>query len=221
MEESGIAERKRALRRSMTLLRDGLPAEERAERSVAACGHAADWLAAIGASSFLAYASFRTELDTLPLLRAGWERGIAVLLPKCEPQDRSMTIYRVRGLDELTRGAYGLPEPDDALAERWTCLDGIGAVLVPGLAFDRAGGRLGYGGGYYDRFREAASEAFGSRSGGLVRTTPWMGLCFGMQVAASRLPAEAHDVRLDGYITEQGIHYRAGSGRDEHGADAF
>lgn len=198
----------------MTLLRDGMAAEERAARSAAACGHACDWLSSIGASNFLAYASFRSELDTRPLLRAGWERGMAVLLPKCEPRDRSMAIYRVRSLDELTAGAYGLPEPDPGRAERWTSIASIDAVLVPGLAFDRAGGRLGYGGGYYDRYREAATD-------GMRRAAPWMGLCFGSQVAAARLPAERHDVLLDGYITEQGIHYRAGSGTDGDGADTF
>jgi len=195
----------------MTALRDRIPAEERARRSLAACGHAAEWLASIGADCFLAYASFRTELDTLPLLRWGWERGIAVLLPRCEPEDRSMTIYRVRGLDELAQGAYGLPEPVEA-AERWASPERIDAVLVPGLAFDRSGGRLGYGGGYYDRYREAATKDAPGPSSASSRPSPWMGLCFSEQVADSRLPAEAHDVRLNGLITELGIHYATWEG---------
>jgi 5-formyltetrahydrofolate cyclo-ligase len=197
LDERDIAKQKGMLRLSMTSRRDRLTPEDRRQASAAACGHAASWLASIGANSFLAYASFRSELDTETLLEWGWAQDIAVLLPKCDKADRTMAIYRVRNRDELTRGAYGLPEPDAAAAELWTNLEGIGAVLVPGLAFDSDGGRLGYGGGYYDRFRAAA----------VGNSAPWMGLCFSLQVAHARLPAEDHDVRLDGFITEAGIHY--------------
>ncbi len=188
---------KSTLRRSMTVQRDSLAPDTRRQASAAACAHAAEWLTAIGADSFLAYAAFRSELDTAALLEWGWAQGIAVLLPKCDPSDRSMAIYRVRSMAELASGAYGLPEPDTERAESWLSVDRIGAVLVPGIAFDAGGGRLGYGGGYYDRFRAAAAGS----------TAPWMGLCFGSQVFRGRIPAQEHDVRLDGFITESGIHY--------------
>ena len=206
MEEREIAKQKSALRRSMTEQRDGLAPDVRRQASAAACAHAAEWLSAIGADSFLAYAAFRSELDTRALLEWGWAQGIAVLLPKCHPSDRSMSIYRVRSMDELTSGAYGLPEPAIDRAELWPSVDRISAVLVPGLAFDADGGRLGYGGGYYDRFRAAAAG----------NSAPWMGLCFRLQVVPARLPAANHDVRLEGFITESGIHYAPLAPADKH-----
>ena len=185
---------KDALRKAMAARRDAIAPDERRRLSEAACRHAADWLAATGIDCFMAYASFRSELDTSLLLEWGWRRGAAVLLPACRPADRSMALYRVRGASELVSGAYGLPEPDPACAERWERTDAIGAVFVPGLAFAPDGGRLGYGGGYYDRFAARAG----------VRRARWMGLCFGAQVTG-KLPIEAHDARMDGYITEHGV----------------
>jgi len=188
---------KAALRRKMAALRDGIAESERRKRSERACGHAARWLREQGADVFLAYAAFRSELDTRPLLEWGWREGMSVLLPVCVPADRSLELYRVRSCDELRPGAYGLPEPDPARAERWTDLRGIGAVFVPGLAFALDGRRLGYGGGYYDRFAARMREA-----GGAAR---WMGLAFGLQIVPE-VPCEPHDARVDGYITEEGVH---------------
>jgi len=188
---------KAALRREMAALRDGMAEPERRERSERACGHAARWLRERGTECFLAYAAFRSELDTRPLLEWGWREGLAVLLPVCVPEDRSLELYLVRSFDELRPGAYGLPEPDPAQAERWRDLRGIGAVFVPGLAFAPDGRRLGYGGGYYDRFAARMRGA-----GGAAR---WMGLGFSLQIVPG-VPAEPHDLRLDGYITEEGVH---------------
>lgn len=182
----------------MAGLRDAIPPDERLARSEAACRHAAEWLEASGINCFLAYASFRSELDTSALLEWGWRRGAAVLLPACRPDDRSMALYRVRGAAELAPGAYGLPEPDPAQAEPWTDLAAIGAVFTPGLAFSPDGGRLGYGGGYYDRFAAVMQRACTASS------ARWVGLCFAAQVTAG-VPVEPHDARLDGCVTEHGI----------------
>ena len=207
---------KAALRREMAARRDGLSESERLRLSERACRHAAAWLREHGADAFLAYASFRSELDTRPLLEWGWHGGLAVLLPVCDTAERSLELYRVRGFDELRPGAYGVPEPDPARAERWRDDRAIGAVFVPGLAFAPDGCRLGYGGGYYDRF--AARMRAG---GGAAR---WMGLAFGLQIVPE-VPAEPHDVRLDGYITEEGVYTvparQGGSSDGGRDADAF
>lgn len=206
---------KAALRREMAALRDRIPDPERKLRSERACRHAAEWLRERGADCFLAYASFRSELDTRPLLEWGWRSGLAVLLPVCNTADRSLELYRVRSFDELKRGAYGVPEPDPAQAERWQDARSIGAVFVPGLAFAPDGSRLGYGGGYYDRFAGRMRA-----SGGAAR---WMGLAFGVQIVPE-VPVEPHDARLDGYITEDGVYRvprRGGCSDGGREADAF
>lgn len=207
---------KAALRREMAARRDGLPERERQLRSERACRHAAEWLRKLGTDCFLAYASFRSELDTRPLLEWGWRGGLAVLLPVSNTADRSLELYRVRSFDELRPGAYGVPEPDPARAERWREERAIGAVFVPGLAFAPDGRRLGYGGGYYDRFA--------ARLRGMGGAARWMGLAFGMQIVPE-VPAEPHDARLDGYITEDGVHMvparQGGCSDGGRHADAF
>jgi len=189
---------KAALRRKMAALRDGIPEPSRRLMSERACAHAARWLREKETDVFLAYAPFRSELDTRPLLEWGLREGLAVLLPVCSVPDRSLVLFRVRSLDELRPGAYGLPEPDPARAERWEDLAAVGAVFVPGLAFAPDGSRLGYGGGYYDRFAERMRAAGGA--------APWMGLAFGLQIVPG-LPVEPHDARVDGYVTEEGVHF--------------
>lgn len=192
---------KKAERARLAGLRSGIPAEQREAWSVAACGHAARWLEDQGVDRFMAYVAFRSELNTLPLLTWGFDNGKTVIVPRCIPVDRSMELYAISGLDMLTPGAYGILEPDPAVASRVELGEQLPeAVFVPGLAFDRAGGRLGYGGGYYDRFREriAAASALLDRA-----APPWIGLGFAMQLAES-VPMEEHDARMDAIVTERG-----------------
>jgi 5-formyltetrahydrofolate cyclo-ligase len=189
---------KAALRREMAALRDGIPEPRRRLLSERACAHAAGWLRERRVKIFLAYAPFRSELDTRPLLEWGLREGLAVLLPVCVVSDRSIALYRVRSLDDLRPGTYGVPEPNPARSERWDDLAAVGAVFVPGLAFTPDGCRLGYGGGYYDRFAERMRSAGGP--------APWMGLAFGLQIVPA-VPVEPHDARVDGYVTEAGVHF--------------
>ena len=88
--------------------------------------------------------------------------------------------------------AFGILEPDPEVYPVTVEPNEIGVVFVPGVAFDRLGHRLGYGKGYYDRWLRGASAL------------EKIGLAFSFQVL-ERLPAEAHDVRLDLLVTEQDV----------------
>ncbi|TYP68678.1 5-formyltetrahydrofolate cyclo-ligase [Paenibacillus methanolicus] len=192
---------KKAERARLADLRKSIPAEQRAAWSEAACAHAVRLLEECGAERFMAYVAFRSELDTAPLLEWGFKNGKTVIVPRCIPADRSMELYAISGLDMLVPGAYGIMEPDPAMAARVDLARMMPqAVVVPGLAFDGDGGRLGYGGGYYDRFRERIAMAAAS-SGRAI--PPWIGLGFGMQLVES-VPMEAHDARMDAIVTECG-----------------
>lgn len=201
VEGTDIRIRKRGLRQAMTAAREALTGTERLRLSGRICGHAADWLAAAGSGSFMAYVPFRSEVDTAPLLEWAWVRGIRVILPKSEPSDRSMRFFLVRGWGELAPGAYGIREPDPSKAAEWPKEEAPGAILLPGLAFDRYGGRLGYGGGYYDRYLEGLCR----RVPAGARRPPVIGIGYRLQLA-DRLPLETHDARLDGWIDEEGFH---------------
>lgn len=92
----------------------------------------------------------------------------------------------------LKQGVYGIWEPDPDQAEK-ADLSRLEAILVPGVAFDSRGGRMGYGGGYYDRFLATLEKL------------PFLaGVGFGMQVV-EEVPLEPHDILLDALVCEKGF----------------
>ncbi|MDR0531651.1 MAG: 5-formyltetrahydrofolate cyclo-ligase [Oscillospiraceae bacterium] len=130
----------------------------------------------------LAFYPIGSEPNLLPALRAFHGQ---VYLPKCTPDAREMTFYAVEDWDGLRPGAYGIPEPRAALPARHATL-----CLTPGLAFDREGYRLGYGGGYYDRFL----AGFSGESVGVCYEAFFM----------ERLPRGAFDRPVGRVLTERG-----------------
>ncbi|MNJ62482.1 5-formyltetrahydrofolate cyclo-ligase family protein [compost metagenome] len=148
----------------------------------------------------MTYVPFRSELDLSGLMEWGWRTGRAIIVPRCKADDFSMSLYYLRSWDELAPGAYGIREPDPEAAvpvERGLVPE---VVFVPGLAFDRRGGRLGYGGGYYDRF--AASLRM---QDGTAPQMLWIGAAFEKQLIAD-VPLELHDLKMNGIVTEVAVY---------------
>jgi 5-formyltetrahydrofolate cyclo-ligase len=142
----------------------------------------------------MGYMPFRSEVDVLPILDWCWQAGHMVVLPRVEQQSRGLRLHRTAGPEDLESGAWGIREPRADLPEL-DDLSAIDIVLFPGLGFDLKLGRLGYGGGYYDRFMEKFS----------VQGIPYPLLAapaFELQLI-SEVPVEAHDVRLDLIVTEE------------------
>ena len=143
----------------------------------------------------LIYCSYRSEVGTLVLLQRCLEAGKTVCVPQTVPADfRLLAVAIDDPLIDLGPGYLGIPEPLPHLVERREVgADRLEAVVVPGAVFDRNGNRLGYGGGYYDRFlaREAPQA---------VR----IGLAYSGQVVRT-LPALPHDVPLDLLVTENEV----------------
>ena len=135
----------------------------------------------------LLYMSLPEEADTRGLLRAALEAGKEVFAPVCAPQGTDMAFFRVTSERSLRPGRFGILEP-----ERWEPL-GMGPALcvVPGLAFDLQGRRLGYGKGYYDRFLAEHDHITA------------VGLCY-RELLLPQLPAEEHDQRVKLVVTEDG-----------------
>lgn len=104
------------------------------------------------ARSVMLYLPARGEVDTWPLLDHFWRQGCEILLPRCRDNTPGiMDAYAVASRDDLGPGCFGLTEPRADLA-RPVPAPRPEIILVPALAFDRRGYRLGFGGGYYDRF---------------------------------------------------------------------
>jgi 5-formyltetrahydrofolate cyclo-ligase len=139
------------------------------------------------------YMPFRSETDITPVTEWCWGQGVPVLLSRVDRQRKTMSLHEVNSYSQLTAGAWGIREPKPELPA-WTDLSRIGLILVPGLAFDKDFGRLGYGGGYYDRFMQLFSPA------GLPK--PYTAAAaYDVQIVP-QVPVSWHDFRVAHLITE-------------------
>ncbi|MGA8681704.1 MAG: 5-formyltetrahydrofolate cyclo-ligase [Acidimicrobiales bacterium] len=179
---------KEALRLEMRRLRREIPAEERERRGRRITASVLLLPEIRGARVVLAFSSFGSEVPTEELLAALEEAGVTVLLPYVTGGDMFATEYHEG--DALVRTTYGPREP----ALRRPVEPGrIEAVVVPGLAFDRGGGRLGYGGGYYDRFLRQLPDS-----------TALIGIAFADQVV-DEVPLSTDDVKVYLVVTEEEV----------------
>lgn len=138
------------------------------------------------------YCSYQSEVETWELIRRCLAAGKTVSVPLTEPKESRMSAVVVTDpARDLIPGYRGILEPNPVASVRLQSPSQIEAAIIPGAVFDRAGNRLGYGGGYYDRFLSTAAVQ-------AMR----IGLAFSIQVADS-LPALPHDAAMDWLITEQ------------------
>ena len=165
---------KAALRERMRALRNAVPREERRRLATAVRDRV---LALDLPGPVLLYVSVRGELGTRMLLDA---------LPDVAVPQIVGEVLQARRYDgTLVPGSNRIPTSDGPLVEP-------ASVLVPGLAFDRHGGRLGYGGGYYDRFLAG-------------RDVPRIALAYDFQLV-DRVPTEPHDVPMHAIVTAEDLH---------------
>jgi 5-formyltetrahydrofolate cyclo-ligase len=141
-----------------------------------------------GARSLLLYASLPEEVATDAIADEARRRGIVLVYPRCLA-DRTMTLHAVDSVDALRPGRFGIREPDaDACPIRR--IEEVDAALIPGLAWDRAGHRLGRGAGYYDR---------------MLADPAWRGFRCGLFFAVQEAPAvprDAWDIALNAIVTD-------------------
>ncbi len=128
---------------------------------------------------FFTYISHDMEIPTMGIMRAAFDDGKVVAAPKVVGKGK-MEFYLLESVDSLSPGAFGILEPQGGRV--LTPKMGQTFLLLPGLAFTRRGDRLGYGGGYYDRYLEAYQESFLA-----APAYPFSVL--------DHLPIQAHDIR--------------------------
>lgn len=147
------------------------------------------------ARTILLYVAFRGEVRTQMIATAAGAAGKRLALPRVQKEPKRLILHAYSGdPTTLIRGAYGIAEP----REDWPVVEPgeVDLVVAPGVAFDRRGNRLGYGGGYYDRMLPEVKAA--NPAAKLV------GLAYGFQLVPE-LPAEPHDIPMDGVATEDGL----------------
>lgn len=141
----------------------------------------------------LTYMPFRTEADVTPVLEYGWTKGIRMVVPRVEKDQKQMAFHAINSYDDLETGIWGIREPKTSLP-RLEHIQEITLILVPGLAFDHQGGRLGYGGGYYDRLIYKIKRD-------KLRIPYLLAGAFDCQIVP-HVPGDWHDFRVDTIITE-------------------
>lgn len=180
---------KKELRSALLAQRLAIPTEEKQSLDRALVELAVTLPAFREAHLVLLYAPTKGEPDLRPLARRALDQGKKVAFPRCQPADRSLIFYTVSTTEELSQGCYGIPEPP--IREPRPVFSKQTLCILPALSFDEEGYRLGYGGGYYDRFL--------ANFPGVT-----VGLVYG-QLIRQRLPRGPFDIPAHQIITERGI----------------
>ncbi|GMU73322.1 MAG: 5-formyltetrahydrofolate cyclo-ligase [Burkholderiales bacterium] len=187
-----LREAKQAMRLAMVAARDALDPTWRARASAELVERIASLPTFARARSVLLTAPFRSEWDAAPLIERALAHGKDVSLPRVNEPERMLEICRIEDpATDIVPGHRGIPEPSGRCIEIVPA--SIDWVLVPGIAFDPTGARLGYGGGYYDRLLPILA-ADAARVAG----------AFSVQIVA-RVPSAPHDIRMDTVVSEVGV----------------
>jgi 5-formyltetrahydrofolate cyclo-ligase len=184
MEKPDCRHQKTVLRRGFTASRSAMTTAAAGVAGAAVAQHLLALPAFAEATLVHAYvSSLRNELATHGIIERSLSLGKRVIVPAVLPGTRILRHAQISGLDELVPDRWGLLGPDMDQARWLEDLSAIELILVPGLAFDRRGNRLGMGGGYYDRFLDAT-------------TATRVGLTYD-EMLVDALPTEPHDARMD------------------------
>jgi 5-formyltetrahydrofolate cyclo-ligase len=186
-----IREEKDQLRARYKKLRAEMDGELKSSRDKRICRAAEGLISFRYADCVLMYCPSFGEIDIQPIALAALEKGKRVAYPRCDKSDCSMKYHFVESLDLLAPDAYGIPEPPVDAPVYNPDKDGTAVCYVPGLAFDSAGYRLGYGKGYYDRFL----SGFHGYSVGIVYS----------DYILKSVPRGRYDMKVDILLTEKGV----------------
>lgn len=201
-------EEKKAIRAEVSAKKKALSMEEVERMSMELKEQFCQLEAYREAECIYAYMSYNEEVRTMPIIEQAWADGKRVAVPKTyasgakknskgEAIPDFMEFIYIRSMDDCTKGYMGIPEPKDAICG----IDEVGdldlskaqiaeekkvLLLMPGLAFDRSGNRIGYGGGFYDKYLHSHREV----------AFTLVALCFDFQMYDT-VPTKAHDEKMD------------------------
>ena len=185
-----VKEEKRRLRARCKKLRESCPPEVKARLDKALTEKVLGLEEYKACETLFVFVSSPIECDTRQIIADALQRGKRVAVPRCTDRSGKMDFYYIRSFDDLSRGTFGLEEPDPQTCERVTDLSS-GFCIVPGLCFDLEGYRVGFGKGYYDRFL----DEFGGVTAGICYT----------KFTEKQLPRGAFDRHTDILVTERFI----------------
>lgn len=145
--------------------------------------------------------AFGREIETQTIIEKGWEQGKRIAVPKCDSHLRKMTFFEIESFEQLAKGEFHFIEPNPTKTTAVVSKENMDLLIVPGLVFDREGYRIGYGGGYYDRYLAD-----------FPHTT--LSLALELQVV-DNIPHEPYDIPVQILVTEKNTYrFQGGCGDD-------
>ena len=186
------SEIKRTIRRETLQKRDSIARNLKAEKDIAILQRIIMLPEFSAAKTILFYASFRSEADTMDMIKLSLHLGKLAVLPRVCKKEHILKLYEIKNMDELARGYMWILEPsvDEARLRK---LPDIDLVIIPGAAYDTQGNRLGYGAAYYDKLLA-----------GMERKIPVIAPAYEEQIA-EKIPAEPHDIKIDMIVTDKRV----------------
>src|SRR3989338_4363442 len=192
--EIGVAkmDKKKSIRETVMKKRDSMTTDEVKAKSLAIAEKLMTTVEYQKADAVLFYAAKGNEVATRDMIETALEEGKRVLLPITNTAAKEIEVSEITDYaSDLKKGVFGIMEPKKKIAAG--AVGGIDAVIVPGVAFDREGHRLGYGHGYYDKLLHKLT----GKNAGMVK----IGLAYDCQMV-EKLPRESHDHPMDMIVTE-------------------
>lgn len=185
---------KSALRRQHLLTREGAALPSCAQEDASLIQQLLSSDLYRDADMLLTFVSYAHEVNTHALIEQALSQGKRVACPRCNTQSKTMQFFEISSRTDLYPQTRGILEPDpsrtDALSNMYALQNTI--CVVPALVVDAKGARIGYGGGYYDKFL----ATYPGKTLTLARST---------MISGTLLPQEAHDIRIDYIVTSQGL----------------
>jgi len=184
---------KSALRKDVAMCRKQLSRQEAAAKSRCIQKRLCQLADFTENHCILFYAAYQKEVRTQEAIQTALQQGKKVVLPLIDLQDKKLILFQVYHYpQDVEEGCFSIPQPRKE-RQRVVPLECIDLVILPGIAFDLQGNRLGYGGGYYDRLLSAKHSA-----------TTLIGLAYELQIVED-IPNLSHDVQADKVITEKRV----------------
>ena len=189
-----VKEHKMRLRTDMRKKRDQLTPEERKEMDSAICRRLISLAGFRYADEILTYAPLQGEVDISEVNEAALKCGKTLAFPRCISETSTMDFYEVNSLDQLEKGSFSIMEPRND-CKIWSP-DGKKNVfcIIPAMAYDKEGYRLGYGKGFYDRFLAG-------------RDFVKIGVAYSRFLVDYKLPRGRFDLSVNVIVTEKGCHF--------------
>lgn len=183
---------KKTIRQEVLQRRDAISKNVKKEKDIVIMQRISQLPEFINAKTIFFYTSFRSEVDTIDMIKVSLTTGKLIVLPKVDKENNRLKLYEIKNMNELARGYMWILEPfvsEDRLRD----LDDIDLIIIPGAAFDIYGNRLGYGAGFYDMLLSK-----------MEKKIPIVAPAYEEQIV-EKIPAEPHDIKVDKIVTDKKV----------------